>query len=118
MDHHSPTKKSKPKTIYVPSTGGCEPKTTKPIPRSSQPGPSSKKSDVYVAALAGWQKPFSIDDADLMFDGKPLNMLYEENRWMAGHRGDFRDQAACVTAVRHEGARNEGNRGRSRQSRK
>ncbi|KAN0090566.1 hypothetical protein V8E51_019145 [Hyaloscypha variabilis] len=27
-----------------------------------------------------WKLPYTIDDKDLMFDGKPLNMLYEENR--------------------------------------
>jgi hypothetical protein len=34
-----------------------------------------------------WKLPYSIDDSDLTFDGKPLNMLYEENqnRWMAEH---------------------------------
>lgn len=32
-----------------------------------------------------WQLPYSIDDSDLTFDGKPLNMLYEENRWKAEH---------------------------------
>jgi len=28
-----------------------------------------------------WKLPYSIDDEDLTFDGKPLNMLYEENRY-------------------------------------
>jgi hypothetical protein len=32
-----------------------------------------------------WKLPYSIDDSDLTFDGKPLNMLYEENRSMAEH---------------------------------
>jgi hypothetical protein len=32
-----------------------------------------------------WQEPYTIDDADLMFDGKPLNLLYEENKWQAEH---------------------------------
>lgn len=32
-----------------------------------------------------WKLPYSIDDSDLTFDGKPLNMLYEENRWKAEH---------------------------------
>lgn len=42
-----------------------------------------------------WKEPYTIDDADLMFDGKPLNMLYEENRWQAEHHvSDYhRDQA-------------------------
>ncbi|TGO30664.1 hypothetical protein BPAE_0004g01230 [Botrytis paeoniae] len=30
-----------------------------------------------------WRLPYSIDDSDLTFDGTPLNMLYEENRYMA-----------------------------------
>ncbi|CAD6442051.1 3d45b6a9-878f-4845-a518-561dca03d877 [Sclerotinia trifoliorum] len=30
-----------------------------------------------------WRLPYSINDSDLTFDGKPLNMLYEENRCMA-----------------------------------
>ncbi|TVY28598.1 hypothetical protein LHYA1_G001982 [Lachnellula hyalina] len=27
-----------------------------------------------------WTTPYAIEDEDLVFDGKPLNMLYEENR--------------------------------------
>jgi len=39
-----------------------------------------------------WKLPYTIDDSDLTFDGKPLNMLYEENRWMAEHHvSDSRD---------------------------
>jgi len=30
-----------------------------------------------------WRLPYTIDDSDLTFDGKQLNMLYEENRWQA-----------------------------------
>ena len=34
-----------------------------------------------------WKTPVDIDDADLTFDGKPLNLLHEENqsRWMLEH---------------------------------
>lgn len=32
-----------------------------------------------------WRKPYTIDDADLTFDGKPLNILHEENRYYAEH---------------------------------
>jgi hypothetical protein len=34
-----------------------------------------------------WKTPVDIDDADLTFDGKPLNLLHEENqsRWMFEH---------------------------------
>ena len=35
-----------------------------------------------------WKLPYSIDDSDLTFDGKPLNMLYEENRYQAEHSRD------------------------------
>ncbi|KAF4634891.1 hypothetical protein G7Y89_g3205 [Cudoniella acicularis] len=35
-----------------------------------------------------WKLPYSIDDSDLTFDGKPLNMLYEENKWQAEHSRD------------------------------
>ncbi|KAL2070038.1 hypothetical protein VTL71DRAFT_14718 [Oculimacula yallundae] len=49
-----------------------------------------------------WKEPYTIDDSDLMFDGKPLNMLYEENRWQAEHPVVFYEQTP---------------RGRSRQSR-
>jgi len=38
--------------------------------------------DLYAES---WKLPYSIDDSDLTFDGKPLNMLFEENRWMAEH---------------------------------
>lgn len=38
-----------------------------------------------------WKLPYSIDDEDLTFDGKPLNMLYEENRWAAEHVDYSRD---------------------------
>jgi hypothetical protein len=34
-----------------------------------------------------WKSPVDIDDADLTFDGKPLNLLHEENQrgWMLEH---------------------------------
>ena len=34
-----------------------------------------------------WKVPVKIDDTDLTFDGKPLNLLYEENQrnWMVKH---------------------------------
>jgi hypothetical protein len=35
-----------------------------------------------------WTVPYTIDDSDLMFDGKPLNMLYEENRMSAERRDE------------------------------
>jgi hypothetical protein len=45
------------------------------------------KTDSEVDLKAGsWKEPYTINDSDLMFDGKPLNMLYEENRWVAEHQ--------------------------------
>jgi hypothetical protein len=44
--------------------------------------PAESEIDLHAES---WKLPYSIDDSDLMFDGKPLNMLYEENRWMAEH---------------------------------
>ena len=45
-----------------------------------------------------WKLPYSIDDSDLQFDGKPLNMLYEENKWKAEHQvGDSRDASSKST---------------------
>lgn len=38
--------------------------------------------DLYAES---WKLPYSIDDSELNFDGKPLNMLFEENRWIAEH---------------------------------
>lgn len=32
-----------------------------------------------------WKLPYTIDDKDLCFDGKPLNLLYEENKYRAEH---------------------------------
>ncbi|KAH7397569.1 hypothetical protein BKA64DRAFT_41424 [Cadophora sp. MPI-SDFR-AT-0126] len=60
---------------------------------------SNKSTDLQAQEL--WKEPYTIDDADLMFDGKPLNMLYEENRWQAEHHVVYSDQFS---------------RGRSRQS--
>jgi len=62
---------------------------------------NSKSTDASAQEL--WKEPYTIDDADLMFDGKPLNMLYEENRWQAEHHVVYSDQFS---------------RGRSRQSKK
>jgi len=52
---------------------------------SSPSSPDSKHIDLSSA----WQEPIIVDDEDLMFDGKPLNMLYEENRWQAEHQGVY-----------------------------
>lgn len=47
------------------------------------------KTDAEIVDLnsASWELPYSIDDADLTFDGKPLSMLYEVNRYQAEHPG-------------------------------
>ena len=39
---------------------------------------------------SSWQTPTAINDSDLMFDGKPLNLLHEENQnrvWGGGDLG-------------------------------
>ncbi|CAL3963463.1 unnamed protein product [Diplocarpon coronariae] len=64
-------------------------------------GTSRTKAIDYQHLQEYWKEPYTIDDADLTFDGKPLNMLYEENRCQAEHR-----------------VRAESSRGRSRQSKK
>jgi hypothetical protein len=51
--------------------------------------PAEAEVDLYAES---WKLPYTIDDSDLTFDGKPLNMLYEENRWQAEHHvHDSRD---------------------------
>ena len=67
---------------------------------SSHCQPAEKEIDLHAES---WKLPYSIDDADLTFDGKPLNLLYEENRWTAEH---------------HVSASKEKSRGRSRKSKK
>lgn len=42
---------------------------------------STTSKDEIDLHSESWKLPYSIDDEDLMFDGKPLNMLYEENRY-------------------------------------
>ncbi|RDL41145.1 uncharacterized protein BP5553_01124 [Venustampulla echinocandica] len=79
---------------------------------------SSEKQQCYLISTASldshadaqvdldaetWKEPYTIDDADLTFDGKPLNMLHEENRYYAEHG---------------YGGEKEGSRGRSRRSKK
>jgi len=43
--------------------------------------------DNHSLDSGSWKTPVDIDDADLTFDGKPLNLLHEENksRWMVEH---------------------------------
>lgn len=71
------------------------------------------KTDAEIDLSAeSWKLPYSIDDSDLTFDGKPLNMLYEENRYQAEHHvsGSTRDK--------HSSKESHKSRGRSRQSKK
>lgn len=42
---------------------------------------SSSSSKEVEVQQEHWKTSYEVDDADLVFDGKPLNMLYEENRW-------------------------------------
>jgi hypothetical protein len=47
--------------------------------------PQATQPDSHANLDSGfWKTPVDIDDADLTFDGKPLNLLHEENqsRWM------------------------------------
>ena len=44
--------------------------------------PADAEFDLHTQS---WKLPYAIDDSDLTFDGKPLNMLYEENKWRAEH---------------------------------
>jgi len=53
--------------------------------------PTEHEIDLHAES---WKLPYSIDDSDLMFDGKPLNMLYEENKWMAEHVTYFGEETA------------------------
>ena len=47
---------------------------------------ATKASDSEIDLHAeSWKLPYSIDDSELTFDGKPLNLLYEENRSLAEH---------------------------------
>jgi hypothetical protein len=63
-----------------------------------------------------WKLPYSIDDSDLTFDGKPLNLLYEENRWKAEHHVDSKSSRdySFVSSGSSGGEK----RGRTRKSRK
>jgi len=61
-----------------------------------------------------WKLPYSIDDSDLTFDGKPLNMLHEENRWTAEHVSSGQP----VHEHQWESGRSNTPRGRSRHTNK
>jgi len=77
--------------------------TTTQLPTSTTAkSKTDAKFEFGLFSKKSWKLPYRIDDSDLTFDGKPLNMLYEENRWMAEHLGGDDNPS----------------RGRSRQSRK
>jgi hypothetical protein len=59
--------------------------------RSTSSSSSDQEIDLHAQS---WKLPYTIDDKDLMFDGKPLNLLYEENRYMAEHRGSSREHVS------------------------
>ncbi|KAI9648274.1 hypothetical protein NHQ30_002906 [Ciborinia camelliae] len=44
---------------------------------------TSNATTEFDLQAEAWRFPYSIDDSDLTFDGTPLNMLYEVNRYMA-----------------------------------
>lgn len=48
----------------------------------TQYGGTDAEIDLHAES---WRLPYSIEDSELTFDGKPLNLLYEENRFMAEH---------------------------------
>ncbi|KAH8670146.1 hypothetical protein BGZ60DRAFT_352258, partial [Tricladium varicosporioides] len=58
-----------------------------PSPYTTSTSYYTKEEEIDLHAES-WKLPYSIDDSDLTFDGKPLNMLYEENRWQAEHSRD------------------------------
>ena len=47
---------------------------------------SATDAEIVDLQAESWKLPYNIDDGDLTFDGKPLNLLYEENRWSAEHQ--------------------------------
>jgi len=62
---------------------------------SNSSSSSSCKEEREVDLHAqSWKLPYSIDDKDLMFDGKPLNLLYEENRYAVEHRQGSREHVS------------------------
>lgn len=83
------------------------------ITNVSSYSPADKEIDLNAES---WKLPYSIDDSDLTFDGKPLNLLYEENRWKAEHHVDSKSSRdySFVSSGSSGGEK----RGRTRKSRK
>ncbi|KUJ15254.1 uncharacterized protein LY89DRAFT_735383 [Mollisia scopiformis] len=84
--------------------------------RSSTDFPAAE--EVIDLHAESWKLPYSIDDEDLTFDGKPLNMLYEENRWEAEHHVDYHYSSSCSSTSSAKSSSEHKSRGRSRQSKK
>jgi hypothetical protein len=58
---------------------------------SSSSSGTDREIDLHAQS---WKLPYTIDDKDLMFDGKPLNLLYEENRYAVEHRQGSREHVS------------------------
>lgn len=67
---------------------------------------SDSTSEIDLQAES-WKLPYSIDDSDLTFDGKPLNMLYEENRYEAEHHRESGDYHYSSSGGSSSGGRSE-----------
>lgn len=65
---------------------------------SSSSSSSKEEREVDLHAQS-WKLPYSIDDKDLMFDGKPLNLLYEENRYAVEHRQGSREHVSLPLSI-------------------
>jgi len=55
---------------------------------SASQGHSAHSSIEEWKNESSWQTPTAIDDNDLTFDGKPLNLLHEENQSRAWQGGE------------------------------
>ncbi|PBP18383.1 hypothetical protein BUE80_DR010919 [Diplocarpon rosae] len=85
----------------MPSSQSTAAATAKQTYYRGTASPREKAID-YQHLQEYWKEPYTIDDEDLTFDGKPLNMLYEENRHHAEHlvmaeSGEDRYDAATTT---------------------
>ena len=72
---------------------------------SSNHSANDREIDLHAQS---WKLPYTIDDKDLCFDGKPLNMLYEENRYKAEHVSQSREHVSCSFAAKWKRTRANG----------
>ncbi|KAG4034995.1 hypothetical protein MFRU_002g03440 [Monilinia fructicola] len=73
---------------------------------------TSNANTEFDLQAEAWRFPYSIDDSDLTFDGTPLNMLHEENRYLAeGH-------VTSPPGPSHETKSHDNSRGRGRSRQK